>query len=308
MGISTADDLDARLLSIRSSWGAAPDETAYTSDVTALARDLEVRIGCDSLLKVAQVGLQHSSPPDTPAVAAPDTGFAGNSVVLATAPTRLDELAAGWDDDEVHSLLLQFCLADVNVHADANQAELLQIHLAFLARSDVRRQVGADRPVDLHVLAALTAERAAASMLSPVTFERDVEVALYRWLWGLLGAPEPVEHVDEVLARRDLRLQVQGQPVAFAAAQLSEVPAVTLLPFDASTDRLADPPLTLVDVRASARDLSQQSAAWAGRLRGLEQGERADRVDQAGDPYVMSGRALRWLLDRGIPILSLIHI
>jgi hypothetical protein len=53
-GISTADALEARLRSIRDVPG---DEDRFLADVRALARDLDVRLGCDSLLQLALAGL-----------------------------------------------------------------------------------------------------------------------------------------------------------------------------------------------------------------------------------------------------------
>jgi hypothetical protein len=55
MGISTAAALEARLRSIRERAGGGED--VYVADVQALARDLDVRLGCDSLFEVASIGL-----------------------------------------------------------------------------------------------------------------------------------------------------------------------------------------------------------------------------------------------------------
>ena len=225
-------------------------------------------------------------------------GFTGRSAVLTQMPGRLEELTAGRGPDEVHRLLEESCTAAVE--ALGNQAELVQVYLACLARDDVRQEVGAHRPADLHALAALTAERASVSALAPVVLDLDVEVALYRWLWEMLGAPGPAAFVEEVIARRAVRLQLRDQPVAVVAARICEVPVTGLLPFEGPAGALADPPLSLDDVMRSARELSHGSTAWLSRRRGLEGGGVAPGA--AERPYVMSGRALRWLLDRGIAV------
>lgn len=296
MGISTAAELDARLLSIRD---MSPGEGAFVAEARALARDLQVGIGCDSLLKIALAGLAprvSNDPPGTRTTAR----FSGRSIVLAPAPTRLDDMTEGWEPDEVQGLLLESCIAAVG--SSGNQAELIQIYVACLARPDFRREIGVNRPVDLHVLSALTAERASVSALPPVTFDLDVEVALYRWLWGLLGAPGPAEFVEEVVARRTVRLALANEPLAMVAVKLSEVSVVHLLPFEGPADSLADPPLTMVEILGAARELSLRSQTWSWRLRGLQSTDDVEHQDAGERPYVMSGRALRWLLERGVPI------
>ena len=63
MGISSRTALDARLRSLRNGCG---DDDRYVADVRALARDLDVRLGCDSLLEVAWIGLRTAGPGDPP--------------------------------------------------------------------------------------------------------------------------------------------------------------------------------------------------------------------------------------------------
>lgn len=64
----------------------------------------------------------------------------------------------------------------------------------------------------------------------------------------------------------------------------------------------ADPPLSLDEIRGVAEELSHTSAPWAARRRGLELASAPEGEDVGDRPYVMSGCALRWLLDRGVPI------
>ena len=64
----------------------------------------------------------------------------------------------------------------------------------------------------------------------------------------------------------------------------------------------ADPPLSLDEIRGVAEELSRRSAPWSARRRGLELASAPEGEDAGDRPYVMSGRALRWLVDRGVPI------
>jgi hypothetical protein len=169
-----------------------------------------------------------------------------------------------------------------------------------LARPDVRAAIGADRPVDLHSLAALVAERTAAGFGVPETWDLDVEVGLFDWLGEVLGGPLPAAFLLEVLDRRELRLSLRDERVGAAAARLCEVPVSDLLPFEGPDDAVVDPPLSLDQLVQSAEALSRTSAGWSARRRGLldplAAGEAGER------PWVMSGRALRWLVDRGVPV------
>lgn len=70
----------------------------------------------------------------------------------------------------------------------------------------------------------------------------------------------------------------------------------------ASGAAAADPPLSLEQIGGVAEELSHTSAPWAARRRGLELASAPEGEDVGDRPYVMSGRALRWLVDRGIPI------
>jgi hypothetical protein len=291
MGISTASALEARLVSLRS---RPAGEDAFLAEVQALGASLQVRIGSDSLLKIALAGL--SSDGVSPPSGGPAAGFAGRSVVLPT----ISSAALGEDDGaEVEKLLIS-CAA--TVEAEGNQAELRDIYVAMLARPDVRRDLGASRPVDLHVLSALTAERASVSALSPVTFDVDVEVALYGWMCTTVGVPHASEHVTEVTSRRDLRLQLQDRPVAVAAAQLCELPVGHLLPFEGPADTLVDRPLPPDDLVRVVDELAQGSTSWTLRRQGFQLGCATGGEDAGAMPYVMSGRALRWLVDHGVPL------
>jgi hypothetical protein len=219
---------------------------------------------------------------------------------MPTTPWTILGTEDGSEVADVAAALLSSCAAAVP--AEGDQAELRQVYVAMLARLGVLRGVGADRPVDLHVLSALTAERASVSAMSPVTFDVDVEVALYRWLCSLLDALPAAEHVSEVGRRRDLRLQGQDQPVAVVTAQLCEVPVGHLLPFDGPADSLVDPPLSRDELLRVVVDLSAGSAAWSARRRGFQLSAEPEGEAVGARPYVMSGRALRWLVDRGVPV------
>ena len=295
MGISTAAALEARLVSLRS---RPAGEDAFLAEVQALGASLEVRIGSDSLLTIALAGLSSDgvSPPPS---GGPAAGFAGRSVVLPPTST-ISSAALGADDGAEVEKLLTSCAA--TVEAEGNQAELREVYVAMLARPDVRRDLGASRPVDLHVLSALTAERASVSALSPVAFDVDVEVALYAWLCTVVGVPHASEHVAEVTSRRDLRLQLRDRPVAVAAAQLCEVPVGHLLPFEGPADTLVDGPLPPDDLVRVVDELAQGSTFWTWRRQGFQLGCVTGGEDAGAMPYVMSGRALRWLVDRGVPL------
>ncbi|NPC41483.1 hypothetical protein [Nocardioides sp. zg-1230] len=291
MRISTAAELEARLRSIRDTPG---DEDQFAAEARALGRDLGVRIGCDSLLQLALAGLTRVGARDRPE-AGPHAVFSGRSVVLAPAPaTRWGEADAG----DLLSALLG--AVEAAVPAIDVQGELRSTYVAVLARPDVRAALGDDRPVDLHALAALVAERAAAGFRVPATLELDVEVGLFDWLGEMRGGPFPAYFLPEVLDRRDLRLSLRGERVGAAAARLCEVPVSGLLPFEGPDDAVVDPSLSLDQLVQSAEALSRTSEGWSARRRGLLDPLAADEFGER--PWVMSGRALRWLVDRGVPV------
>ncbi|MCY4728396.1 hypothetical protein NYO98_19095 [Nocardioides sp. STR2] len=289
--ISTAAELDARLRSIRDTRGG---EDQFVAEAQELGRDLGVRIGCDSLLRLALAGLTRVGARDRPEPG-PDAVFSGRSMVLATAP------ATHWGDGDADDLMAALLgSAEAAVPAVGLQGELRSTYVAVLARPDVRAALGADRPVDLHALAALVAERTAAGFGVPETWDLDVEVGLFDWLGEVLGGPLPAAFLAEVLDRRELRLSLRDERVGAAAARLCEVPVSDLLPFEGPDDAVVDPPLSLDQLVQSAEALSRTSAGWSARRRGLldplAAGEAGER------PWVMSGRALRWLVDRGVPV------
>lgn len=292
VSISTAAELGARLQGIRETPGG---EEQFAAEARALGRDLGVRIGCDSLLQLALAGLTRVGARDRPEPG-PDAVFSGRSKVLAPASgTRWTDDAAA--DDLFEALLSS---AEAAVPGLGVQGELRTIYVAVLARPDVRVALGAERPVDLHALAALVAERTGAGFRVPETLDLDVEVGLFDWLGDELGGPFPADFLPEVLDRRDLRLTLRGERVGAVAARLCEVPVSDLLPFEGPDDALADPSLSLDQIIQSADTLSRTSAGWAARRRGLldplAAGEAGER------PWVMSGRAVRWLVDRGVPV------
>jgi hypothetical protein len=63
-----------------------------------------------------------------------------------------------------------------------------------------------------------------------------------------------------------------------------------------------DAPLSRDAIMGIAEELSPDSAAWAARLRGFQQVAAPEGDDRADRPWAMSGRALRWLVDRGVPV------
>ena len=71
---------------------------------------------------------------------------------------------------------------------------------------------------------------------------------------------------------------------------------------DGQDETVWDAPLPWVEITRIAEELAHDSAAWAARLRGLRDVPEPDGDDLADRPWVMSGRAVRWLLDRGVPI------
>ncbi|MBD3923729.1 hypothetical protein IEZ26_03780 [Nocardioides cavernae] len=289
--ISTAAELDARLRSIRDTRGG---EDQFVAEAQELGRDLGVRIGCDSLIRLALAGLTRVGARDRPEPRS-DAVFSGRSMVLAPAS------ATQWGDADADDLLeaLLGSVAEA-VPAVGVQGELRSTYVAVLARPDVRAALGADRPVDLHALAALVAERTAAGFRVPETLDLDVEVGLFDWLGHVLGGPLPVDFLAEALNRRDLRLALRDERVGSTAARLCEVPVCDLLPFEGPDDTVVDPPLSFDQLVQSAETLSRTSAGWAARHRGMLDPLAAGEVTQR--PWVMSGRALRWLVDRGVPV------
>lgn len=65
-------------------------------------------------------------------------------------------------------------------------------------------------------------------------------------------------------------------------------------------DAVADPPLSVDQVVRSAEVLAGGSAGWAARHRGLLDPLAAGGVGER--PWLMSGRAIRWLIDRDVPV------
>ena len=291
VSISTAAELEARLRSIRETAGG---EDRFAAEARALGRDLGVRIGCDSLLQLALAGLTRVGARDRPGPG-PDGVFSGRSKVLASAAAPR---WAGVDADDLLEVLLGS--VEAAVPAPGVQGDLRRTYVAMLARSDVRAALGLDRPVDLHALAALVAERRAASFRVPETLDLDVEVGLFDWLTSELDGPFPADFLPEVLDRRDLRLSLRRERVGPTAARLCEVPVSDLLPFEGPDDVVVDPPFTLDQLVQSADALSRTSAGWAARHRGLLDPFAAE--GGAERPWAMSGRAIRWLVDRGVPV------
>ena len=291
-GISTASDLGARLRLIRETPGG---EDQFAAEARALGRDLGVRIGGDSLLRIALAGLTRVGSHSRPR-ADPGAVFSRRSKVLASARgTRW----ANADAAELMPALVESVEAAVP-SSSVVQSELRTTYVAVLVRPDVRAALGGARPVDLHALAALVAERTGAAFRDPGTLDLDVEVGLFDWLGHELGGPFPPDFLAEVLDRRDLRLSLRGGRVGPVAARLCEVPVSDLLPFEGPDDDVVDPSLSLDQLVQSAETLSHTSAGWAARHRGLVDPVAAGEVDER--PWVMSGRAVRWLVDRGVPV------
>lgn len=95
---------------------------------------------------------------------------------------------------------------------------------------------------------------------------------------------------------RDLEVRIGCDSLlAVASAGLDPVGAVAAHAWE-------DPPLSLDEMTGIAEEVSRGSAPWSARRRGLGLALGPNCVDAAERPYVLSGSALRWLVDRGVTI------
>ena len=299
--IVDAKSLARRLEEIERAGG---DEAAFEELLIRLGEDLGVAIGCDSTLSVAQVGLRAFGP-SAVRIRPQLAGFAGRPMSslpgLRGRGAGLPAMPVGWTVESFADSLAADCAKAVP--AEGNQAELIRVYTAMLARPDVREVVDLSRPVDLHVLLVVTAERASAALLSRVTFDEDVELAVFDWLHGLAHDSGDDDLAREVMARRELRLVLADVPAGEAVMQLCEVPVARLLPFEGPGDALSDHGLSRQQIAGSFEELAATRGvpSWAARLRGLSGASEADEPAELRR-YAAAGRLVRWLLERDVEV------
>jgi hypothetical protein len=315
--IASSEELDAELARIGRRGGTPED---FEVEVKALAARMEKPASCRAVLRIARVGcMSFNGLPDVPGDELPE--FLGRRWVdLPSVPRRIDGGGPRQErlpDEPLHrylgylgeELFGHLGLGEADVPSPIGQA--VAGYVSVLAIPDLRRLVGWERSLDAHALGMLTAERALRH-LGETGMTDDEEERCFRWLHGLTYEEATREHLDEVRARREIRLAHRRRPAGHVAVMTCEVDLEDALWFHervsagptASLSR--DQLLSLLDTNATQ---AASSDRWAVRREGFGHIGRLDLTASGaaeGPDYgaFVHGHLMRWIVEEEVPFRS----
>jgi hypothetical protein len=183
-------------------------------------------------------------------------------------------------------------------------------YVSTLAIPELRRKVGWERSVDVHALGMLTAERALRH-LGEVGMSAEQEEACFRWLHLATYDEVAPEHVDEVLARRTVRLEHAQRPPGAVAVMTCEVPVEDALWFQETmtafpTRALSPDQLRAILEGAADSDDADRARVWSVRREGFGYLGRIDLTMAAASEgpdhgTFVHGHLMRWIVEEEIP-------
>jgi hypothetical protein len=181
-------------------------------------------------------------------------------------------------------------------------------YLSLLAVPGLRELVGWERSLDAHALAMLTAERALRH-LGEVGMSAAEEEACFRWLHLATYDEVLPEHLEEMSARRAIRLAHGRQPPGAVAVMTCEVSVTDALWFQERISGMPSAAMSAEQLRSMLDHLAlhaKNPARWTIRRQGFGQTGRIDLTATAaerGPDYgaFVQGHVIRWMVDQDVP-------
>jgi hypothetical protein len=314
--IESSEALDACLDQLRRAGGTPAD---FEVAVKELAARLGGPVSHRAVLRIARVGVaSFNGPADVPGEEFPE--FLGRP--WADLPPVSRRTGAGdprrekLPDEPLHAyvgylgeeLLTHLGVGEEVIGTPFGQAAAG--YVSTLAIPELRRKVGWERSVDVHALGMLTAERAFRH-LGEVGMSAEEEEACFRWLHLATYDEVAPAHVDEVLARRAVRLAHAHRPPGVVAVMTCEVPVEDALWFQETmeafpTKALHRDQLRAVLDKAADSDVAERARVWSVRREGFGHIGRIDLTMAAaaeGPDHgsFVHGHLMRWIVEEEIP-------
>ena len=317
-GTERISDVDGLTAWMRGLAGGSGTPADFEAAVRSGASRMDVRLGWQPLLSLARIGwTRYAGLPDLPLEGAPS--FLGRPVDSLTAASRRDEprLRVDAGPDERFTAYGEYLSEDLEQWLDEHGVpepplDLARVLAAYLSAVGLHRGVGLggwDRPLDAHAFGMLAAERA-LRYLDPPAVEADLETACFRWLQLVAYADLPPDHLEEMLARRAVRLDHSRHPAGAVATMTCETSPSGGVSFDAVLTRAHEAALTPEQVTALYTRLADREAPeLRARAAGFADTERLDLTPAAFDREHhddhATGHLVRWMVDHDVPVRPL---
>ena len=312
--VASSDELDVELSLLAETGGTLED---FEIAVTELAARLERALDHRAVLRVARVGwTSYNGPADVPGDELPE--FLGRPwAELPQVARRRDSVGPRREPlpDETlpeyvgslgEALFTDLGLGDHDAASPFGRAAAG--YLSLLAIPGLRELVGWERSLDAHALGMLTAERALRH-LGDVGMSAEEEEACFRWLHLATYDEVTAEHLDEVRARRAIRLAHDRRPPGAVAMMTCEVAVADALWFQERISAMPTATLSGEQLRSMLDDLAVRAKnpeRWATRRAGFGRIGRIELTAGAADQgpdygAFVHGHLMRWMLDQDIP-------
>lgn len=299
-------------------WRAGGSPADFEAAVRSDAPRLDVRLAWQPLLSLARVGSERYAglpdlPLDEPAV------FLGRPLAALPAATRRDEprLRREADPGEKFTAYGEYLCEDLEQWLGGEgfpepPLDLGRVLAAYVSAIALHGSVGLggwDRPLDAHAYAMLAAERTLRYLDAPAV-EADLESACFRWLQLGSYADVPPEHLEEMAARRAIRLDHARHPGGAVATMTCETTPSDGITFDHLFARAQDAALTPEQVTALYTGLADREAPeLRSRSAGFADTGPLDLTPAAFDREHYAdhaqGHLVRWLVDHDVPVRPL---
>jgi hypothetical protein len=312
--IASAEDLDAEL-ELLARVGGTPGD--FEVAIKALATRLAGPLSHQAMLRIARVGwTSYNGLADIPGDELPE--FLGRPWADLPAVRRRTDAAGPRQEqlpeEPLHryvGYLAEEVFADLGLGEEDVPMPLGQAILGYVAVLGIpglRKLIGWERSVDAHALGMLSAERALRH-LGEVAMGPDEEEACFRWLHLATYDEVTPEHLEEVRARRQIRLAHGRRPAGAVAVMTCEVDLEDALWFH---ERVSAGPtaalgrdqlLSMLDANAAG---AKDFARWVVRRDGFGNIDRLDLTPTGsaeGPDYgaFMHGHLMRWIVEADVP-------
>lgn len=314
--IASSEELDVELEALRRTGGTPTD---FEVAVTELAARIGGPLSHRAVLRIAQVGVtSFTGLADVPGEELPE--FLGRPwTELPQGRPRTDADGPRRErlpDEALHSyagylgeeLLTHLGVGEEVIGTPFGQA--LFGYVSTAAIPELRRMVGWERSLDVHALAMLIAERGLRH-LGEVAMTAEEEEACFRWLHLATYDDVSPAHLDELLARRAVRLAHAHEPPGAVAVMTCEVPLEDALWFQEALSSFGtralrpDQLLAVLDRAASSDDpekarhpsLRREGYGHLGRI-DLTAAAAAEGPDHGA---FVGGHLMRWIVEEEIP-------
>ncbi|HEY3530181.1 MAG TPA: hypothetical protein VGK78_13630 [Nocardioides sp.] len=309
---ASPEELDAELERLA---GIGGTPAGFEAAVTQLASRLERPLTHRAILRIARVGwTSYNGLEDVPADEPPE--FLGRPWAdLPQVPRRGDSEGTRREqlpDEPVHQYI-GYLGEDLFAHLGLGEDEAATPfgraavgYVSVLALPEFRDMVGWERSVDAHALGMLAGERA-LKHLGEVGMTAEQEEGCFRWLHFATYAEVAPEHLEEVAARRAIRLAHERRPAGAVAVMTCEVPGAGALRFQEMMSAMPTTAMSADQLRTMLDDLAvraEDSRSWAIRRDAFARIGRLDLTPSAAVPdydAVVHGHLMRWLVEEEVP-------